>query len=310
MTAVMICALSLAGLGASHARPAHAPQSAHSNGLPCNAVCKAYMTWSHRVTAMFHPSRPLKMARPTRPQQKFAAHHRGLPRMAHHAPGTRERGLNSFAQLRVQNDATAEAPQATEAPRATETPQAAAAPQVAEAAQAAVTPQVAAAPQAAKTAHAAETPQAAEMPPAAEKAQAAEAPPAEVTASRPIDQIADRFPTAAEFMTARAGIDSPTHEAAESTVVALESRVAAVADTTPADQATGTVDASAHGADMRLVAFLLLALCTLAGLRIWRWFRVRRDADRERISTFDQAIARARPKLRLVEAATELGPGA
>ena len=292
MTAVLICALSLAGLDASHARPAHAPQSAHSNGLPCNAVCKAYMTWSHRVTAMFRPSRPLKMARPTRPQQKLAAHHRGLPRMAHHAPGTRERGLNSFAQLRVQNDATAETPRAAEAPSATETPQAAAAPQVTE------------------TAHAAETPQTAEMPPAAEKAQAAEAPPAEVTASRPIDQIADRFPTAAEFMTARAGIDSPTHEAAESTVVALESRVAAVADTTPADQATGTVDASAHGADMRLVAFLLLALCTLAGLRIWRWFRVRRDADRERISTFDQAIARARPKLRLVEAATELGPGA
>jgi hypothetical protein len=286
MTAVLIGALSLAGLGVSHARPSHASQSVHSHELPCNAVCKAYMSWSHRVTAMFHPSRPLKM--PARPSQKIAAHHGRPPRMmVHHAPRTR--GLNSFAQWRVPSDTTADAPgtpRAAEAPRATETPQ------------------VTEPPQAAETPQAAERAQVAETPLAAERVQAAEAPQAEVAPSRPIDQIADRFPAPAEFMTAkRADTDSETHDAAASTV-------AVGADTTPANQATGSVDPSAHGADMRLVASLLLALCALGGLRIWRWFKARRDADRERSLTFDQAIARARPKLRLVKVATELAPGA
>jgi hypothetical protein len=291
VTAFLICVLSLAGPGMSHARPSHASQSVHSNGLPCNAVCKAYMSWSHRVTAMLHPSRPLK---------KTAAHHGRPPRtmVARHAPRTRQRSLNSFAQWPAQSDAP---PQSAETPRAAEMPQAAQTPQATE------TPQAADADmrQAAETPRAAETPQAAETPPAAETPQA------EVAPSRPIDRIADRFPTAAEFMTAkRAGTDSVTHDTVESTVVALESRVAALADTTPATQAAGAAEARAHGADMRLVASLLLALCGLAGLRIWRWFRARRDADRERILTFDQAIARARPKLRLVGVATELGPGA
>ena len=286
MTAVLICALSLAGVGTLHARPSQASQSAHGNGLPCNAVCKAYMSWSHRVTAMFHPSRPSKM--PARPPQKIAAHHGRPPRMmAHHAPKTR--GLNSFAQWRVPSDATAGS---AETPRVVETPRAAETPQITETPQAAVTPQVAA------TAQTAETPQAAEMP------QAAEVPRAEVAPSRPIDQIADRFPAATEFMTARAGTDTAAHDAAESPVVAS-------ANPTPANHATGAVDPSAHGADIRLMASLLLALCTLAGLRIWRWFKARNaDRERERLLTFDRAIARARPKLRLVDVATELGPGA
>jgi hypothetical protein len=286
MTAVLICALSLAGFGTSHARPSQALQSTHGNGLPCNAVCKAYIVWSHRVTAMFHPSRPLKM--PARPPQKIAAHHGRAPRMVvHHAPRTR--GLNSFAQWPVPSDAkadsagtqlAAEAPRATEAPQVTETPQVAEMPQAAEA------------------------PQRAERPQAAERAQAVEPPQAEVAPSRPIDQIADRFPAATEFMTAgRADTDTAANDAADSAVVAG-------ANPTPANHATGAVDPSAHGADIRLVASLLLALCTLAGLRIWRRFKARRDADRDRISTFDQAIARARPKLRLVGVATELGPGA
>jgi hypothetical protein len=277
-TAVLICVLSLAGPGVSHARPSHPSQSVHSNGLPCNAVCRAYMSWSHRVTAMFHPSRRLTMFRSAQALKKAAAHHRRPPRtmVAHHAPRTRQRALNSFAQLPVQSDApppSAETPQAVEMPQAAQTPQAT------------------------------ETARAAETPLAAERVQAAEAPQAEAAPSRPIDQIADRFPAVAEFMTARrVGPDSATHDGADSTTVV-------VADTTPANHATGAVDPSAHGADMRLVASLLLALCALAGIRIWRWYRARRDADRERPLTFDQAIARARPKLRLVEAATELGPG-
>jgi hypothetical protein len=144
--------------------------------------------------------------------------------------------------------------------------------------------------------------QAAETAQATETPQAVETPQVEAAPSRPIDQIADRFPTAAEFMTARrVGTDSAAHDGADSATVAA-------ADTTPATQATGTIGASAHGADMRLVASLLLALCALASGRILAVVRGRR-ADRERPLTFDQAIARARPKLRLVEAA-ELGPGA
>jgi len=190
--------------------------------------------------------------------------------VARHAPRTRQRALNSFAQLPVQSDAP---PQSAETPRAADMPQAA------------------------------QTPQAAKTPQAAETVQAAETPQAEVAPSRPIDQIADRFPVAAEFMTARrVGTDGATHDAADS-------RDVAAADTTPAAQATGTVGASAHGADMRLVASLLLALFALAGVRILAVVRGRR-ADRERPLTFDQAIARARPKLRLVEAAAELGPRA
>jgi hypothetical protein len=284
-SAVLICVLSLAGPGVSHARPSHASQSVHSNGLPCNAVCKAYMSWSHRVTAMLHPSRPLKMFRPSQPLKMTAAHHRRPPRtmVAHHAPRTRQRALNSFAQLPVQSDAP---PPSAETPQTADMPQAAQTPQTAETAPAAKTPQ------------------------AAERLQAAETPQAEAAPSRPVDQIADRFPATAEFMTVRrAGPDALTHDAVQSTVVALESKVAALADTTPATQGAGAVEARAHGADMRLVASLLLALSALAGLLIWRWFSARR-ADRERPLTFDQAIARARPKLRLVEATTELGPGA
>ena len=231
VTAFLICALSFAGLGLSHARPPNASPSVPIHGLPCNAACKAYLTWSHRVTAMFRPSRPLKMFRPTRPLEKNAAHHGRPPRMmVHHAPKMRQRGLNSFAQLRVQSDAT---PDSAEMPRTAETPR------------------------------------------------------AELAPSRPRDQIADRFPAAAEFMTAkRAGTDGATPDAAESTDVA-------VADITPATQGTGRVDASAHGADMRLVASLLLALCTLAGVRILAVVRGRRDADRERarLLTSDRAIA-------------------
>ena len=271
VTAFLIYVLSLAGPGMSHARPSHASQSVHSNGLPCNAVCKAYMSWSHRVTAMLHPSRPLKTFHPSQPLKKTAAHHKRSPRtmVARHAPRTRRSGLNSFAQWPVRSDAP---------PPSAETPRAAATPQAAEMTQAA------------ETAQATETPQ------------AVETPQVEAAPSRPIDQIADRFPTAAEFMTARrVGTDSAAHDGADSATVAA-------ADTTPATQATGTIGASAHGADMRLVASLLLALCALASGRILAVVRGRR-ADRERPLTFDQAIARARPKLRLVEAA-ELGPGA
>jgi hypothetical protein len=197
--------------------------------------------------------------------------------MAHHAPKTHQRGLNSFAQWRVPSDATAETPRAAEAPRATETPQVTETPQ------------------------AAETPQATGTPPAAERAQA------EVAPSRPIDQIADRFPTAAEFMTARRlAADGATDDAADSTAVAG-------ADTTPATQGTGTDDdASADGPDLQLAASLLLMLGSLPAFAFWWWFRARRDAarERERLLTFDRAIAGARPRLIPVESATELGLGA
>ena len=166
MTAVLICALSLAGLGMSHARPSHAPVQRH--GLPCNAACKAYMSWSHRVAAMFRPSRPLKrIAAHHGNPPRMMVHHAPRTRMAHHAPRLRQSGLNSFAQLPAPGDATREPAEASRAVQA---------------------------------------PQVAEMPPAAEAQ-------GEVAPSRPTDRIADRFPTAAEFMRAgRAGTDSPTDD--------------------------------------------------------------------------------------------------
>ena len=102
---------------------------------------------------------------------------------------------------------------------------------------------------------AAETPQAVPT----EQSQAVEPPQAEAAPSRPMDRIADRFPAAAEFMMARrVGADIVRNEVADSAI-------AAGADITPAARATGTVGSSA-GTDLRLIAALLLALCTLPTL--------------------------------------------
>jgi hypothetical protein len=267
VTTFLICALSLAGLGGSHARPSKASQSVQGNGLPCNAACKSYMRWSHRVAAMFHPSRPLKrIAAHHGKPPRMMVHHAPRTRMAHHAPKPRQSGLNSFAQLSSPSDATrdpAETRRAAETPQATETPRAV------------------------------QTPQGAEMPRAVEAQQAAEALQAEVAPSRPIDRIADRFPTAAEFMTAGRA-DSATHDAPDGTVAALESTVAALADPAPAAQAGTVDDDTADGPDLQLVVSLLLMLGSLPAFVVWWWFRARRDADRERRVRFDRTIARAR----------------
>ena len=284
VTVFLICALSVAGLGMSHARPSNSSQSVRIKGLPCNAVCKAYMSWSHRVTALFHPSRP-KTLRSSRPLKTIATHHkRPLRTMAHHAPKARQRNLNSFAQLPVQRDAT---PEAAEAPRVAETPRATEAPQAAETPRATETPPAVATVQAAETPRSVETPQ------------------AEVAPSRPVDKIADRFPTVAEFLTAqRGGGDGATDDAADGAVVAA-------AETSAAIQGTGTVDdAAADGPDLQLAVSLLLMLGSLPTFVVWWWFRARRDAarERERLSTFDRALAGARRKLMPMEAVTELGP--
>ena len=79
---------------------------------PCNDFCKAYLAWSDRVSAMFHPSRPVA---------RTAVHHGNPPdRMVHpRASKTRQPRLNSFAQFPVRSDATppsAETSQAEAAP--------------------------------------------------------------------------------------------------------------------------------------------------------------------------------------------------
>ena len=223
--ATTVVALSLAGIGVSHARPSAPSPSAAAKQQSCNAVCRAYMDWSHRVTALFHPSRPVRLG-------KAAASHGRSARMmlARHvlrnAPGnglnTRRPGLNSFAQWPAQGDAASvDTRQAEEPTPATQTPPAA------------------------------ETPQAAQTL-RAETAPRAEAPP-----FRPIDQIADRFPTIREFLTRqRADTDSALNAAADSTAFTV----------------TGPVprDASASDADIRLIAALLIALSTLPTLRFFR----------------------------------------
>jgi hypothetical protein len=112
-TATLICALSLAGLGTSHAAPADLSGTDDVSRPPCNDVCKAYLAWSDRVSAMFHPSPPVA-------QPAVVHHAKPVDRMVHHrAPKMRQPGLNSFAQFLVRSDATAqpaETSQAEDAP--------------------------------------------------------------------------------------------------------------------------------------------------------------------------------------------------
>ncbi len=114
----------------------------------------------------------------------------------------------------------------------------------------------------------ASTPQAVEAPQAAETPQAEVAPQSEAAAPRPVDQIADRFPAAREFLTAQlAGTDVATKDAAKD---ATDSPVAALADAFPAMRGTARVAAFAPSSDIRLVAALLLALASLTALKLWR----------------------------------------
>jgi hypothetical protein len=187
--AALICALSLGGLGTSDAAASNLSETDAVGQEPCNDVCKAYMAWSDRVSAMFHPS--------SQPVAQTAVHPR-KPRgwLVHRrASRTRQPNLNSFAQFPARSDAT---------------------------------------------------------PQSAETSQAEDAP------SRPADRIADRFPAAGGFVTARlAGTGSAANEAAESTVVS----------------ATRT-DATA-GLNIRFAVSLFLALYTLSALGVWGWFRGR-----------------------------------
>lgn len=111
-TAALICALSLAGLGTSYAAPSNLSGTDYVGRQPCNDFCKAYLAWSDRVSAMFHPSR--RVAR-TAVHHGKPADRMVLPR----APKPRQPRLNSFAQFPVRSDATppsAETSQAEVAP--------------------------------------------------------------------------------------------------------------------------------------------------------------------------------------------------
>jgi len=256
--AFLIGALSLAGLGASRARPSTPSPSVYADEPPCNSVCKAYLAWSSRVTATLPPSRPSKTT--------ADLHRRPLQRVARHVPRLRPRGLNSFAQLHVPNDA---APSAAEPRRPAEIPPVPETPRTPETAQVPETPdavtRAAAAPQAAETTHAAQTP------------------PSEVAASRPADQIAERFPALREFMAARlAGTDAPTGDAAEQAFTAL-------ADS-PAPQRTAPVDPPAPAPDRQWAASLVLVLCTLPALFVWWRARGRRARDRAWLLMFEAAL--------------------
>jgi hypothetical protein len=101
-------------------------------------------------------------------------------------------------------------------------------------------------------------------------AQSAETAQAVVAPSRPLDGIADRFPTTAGFVTALlAGPAGATNEAPDSTVVP-------VTDAVPATPGTSPIDATAGGVDMQFTVSLFLALCILSALAFWGWGRPRR----------------------------------
>jgi len=260
--AFLICALSLAGLGAARAHPSTPSPSVHGDAPPCNSACKAYMAWSARVAARLHPSRLSETT--------ADLHRRPLQRLAHHGPRLHQRGLNSFAQLRVPNDA---APSAAEPRRAMEIPPVPETPRSPDAAQA----------QPPETPDAVAVPQAAATPQAAETAHATQTPPSEAAPSRPIDQIAERFPALREFMAARlAGTDAPTGDIAEQAFAAL-------ADS-PAPQRTAAVDSPTPAPDRQWAAPLVLVLCTLPALFVWWRARGRRARDREWLLMFEAAL--------------------
>ena len=255
--AFLICALSLAGLGASRAGPSTPSPSVHGDALPCNSVCKDYMAWSARLTATLHPSRP---------PNTTADRHRTPPqRAARHVPRLGQHGLNSFAQLRAANDAAPSAAEPRGAAEIRPVPETPRSPDAAPETPAAVAvTRAAATPQAAETAH------------------AGQPPPSEVAPSRPIDQIAERFPALREFMAARlAGTAAPTGDVAEQAFAAL-------ADS-PAPQATATVDSPAPAPDRRWAVSLVLVLCPLVALFAWRRARGR-ARDRAWLLMFDAAL--------------------
>jgi hypothetical protein len=99
--AALLCALSLGGPSPSHAAPTSS-ETGEAGRLPCNTVCKAYMAWSERVSAMLHPSQPVAQS---------AVHHRKLAGwMVHHLPSkTRQPSLNALAQFPVRSDAPSSA---------------------------------------------------------------------------------------------------------------------------------------------------------------------------------------------------------
>jgi hypothetical protein len=101
-------------------------------------------------------------------------------------------------------------------------------------------------------------------------AQSAETAQAVVAPSRPLEGIADRFPTTAGFVTALlAGTAGATNEAPDGTVVP-------VTDAIPATRGTSTIDATAGGVDMQFLVSLFLALCLLSVLVFWGWGRTQR----------------------------------
>jgi len=196
--AALLSALSLAGPSTSHAAESTMSGTDDTGTPPCNDVCKAYMAWSDGVSAKLHPSSPVAQA----------AVHDGRPAgqmVRRRVSGTRQPGLNSFAQLPGRRDAT---------PRSAETAQAV------------------------------------------------------VASSRPLDGIADRFPTTAGFVSALlAGTAGASNEAPDSTVVP-------VSDTIPATRGGTGIDAPAGGVDMQFVVSLFLALI-LSGLVVCVWLRGR-----------------------------------
>jgi hypothetical protein len=98
----LVSALSLAS--ASEAAPTNASKTDHVDGLPCNGLCKAYIAWSDRMMAKFHPHPP---QRP--PEERIAAHPKKPERTLHRASGTRRSALRSFAQFHGRSDAGAQA---------------------------------------------------------------------------------------------------------------------------------------------------------------------------------------------------------
>ena len=106
LAVLVVHALSLAGLGPSHAAAARSRSTDLVEGVPCNDLCKAYMAWSDRMMARFGPSRLQARAEP-----RTAAHPKRPERTAHRGAAARRSGLNPFVQLPRQS---IEAPQSAE----------------------------------------------------------------------------------------------------------------------------------------------------------------------------------------------------
>jgi hypothetical protein len=130
--ALVVCLLVLASAGASEASPLDSPDIVYIDGLPCNSLCRSYMSWSHDMSSV--PAPPMPSMPAQRPQQAVVdrakttrakvAHVQPAPNAAadseasHRATRARAEERHPAAQAREDKEDKPVAPNSAQAPQA------------------------------------------------------------------------------------------------------------------------------------------------------------------------------------------------